>query len=121
MPLGPPGSSASIPAQVAQKLTLQEQLIEIRPGSLVVVRLKNKEKLRGRLGELSNEGFILKYTKSNKIEERKVSFDELKSIKSKRIKSKRGGSKVGTAVVYMLAGVGATFLVLIAIFASGDS
>ena len=89
----------------------------------MVVRLKNKEKLRGRLGELSNEGFILKYTKGNEIKERKVSFDELKSIKSKR-KSKRGVSKVsqvGTAVVYILAGVGVTFLVLIAIFASGDS
>ncbi len=113
----PPGSSASIPAQVAQKPTLQEQVLEIPPGSLVVVRLKNKElKLRGRLGELSNEGFILKYTKWNEIKERKVSFDELKSIKSKR-----GGSKVGKAVVYILAGVGVTFLVVIAFLASRDS
>ena len=112
----PPGSSASIPAQVAQKPTLQEQVLEIPPGSLVVVRLKNKEKLRGRLGELSNEGFILKYTKGNEIKERKVSFDELKSIKSKR-----GGSKVGKAVVYILAGVGVTFLVVIAFLASRDS
>ena len=107
----PPGSSASIPAQVAQKPTLQQQVLEIPPGSLVVVRLKNKEKLRGRLGDVSTEGFILKYAKGNEIQERKVSFDELKSIKSKR-----GGSKVGTAVVYILAGVGVTFLLLITIF-----
>ena len=82
----------------------------------MVVRLKSKDKLRGRLGEVSSEGFILKYAKGNEIEERKVGFDELKSIKSKR-----RGSKIGTAVVYVLAGVGVTFLVLLALFLSGDS
>lgn len=107
----PPRSSASFPSQVSQKPTLRERLLEIPPGSLVVVRLKNKDKLRGRLGEVSSEGFILKYAKGNEIEERKVGFDELKSIKSKR-----RGSKIGTAVVYVLAGVGVTFLVLLALF-----
>ncbi len=104
--------SASIPAQVAQKPTLQEKVLEIPPGSRVQVRLKNKEKLRGRLGEVSNEGFVLQYARGNQIEERKISFDEVKSLKVKE-----GGSN---ALVWVLvgaaAGLGVFFVVLLLLY-----
>jgi len=69
-------------APASPKPTLQERVLEITPGSLVEVRLKNKEKLRGRLGETSADGFVLKHAKGQQIEERKISFDNLKSIRS---------------------------------------
>ena len=100
-------ASAGLPSQVAQKPTLQEKLLDIRPGSRVNVRLKNKERLRGQLGEVSNEGFVLKYAERNEIKERKIGFDEVKSIKV------REGGRAGRVVVYVLAGVGVTFLALI--------
>ena len=83
--------SASIPAQVAQKPTLQEKVLDIPPGSRLQVRLKNNEKLRGWLGEVSNEGFVLQYARGNQIEKRIIGFDEVKSIKVKSIKVKAGG------------------------------
>ena len=97
--------SASIPAQVAQKPTLK--VLEIPPGSRVQVRLKNKEKLRGRLGEVSNEGFVLQYARGNQIEERIIGFDEVKSIKVKK------GGRAWTVAKWALATGGITLLVLI--------
>ena len=97
-------ATAGLSSQVAQKPTLQEKLIEIRPGSRVNVRLKNKERLRGQLGEVSNEGFLLKCAERNEIKERKIGFDEVKSIKV------REGSRAGRVVLYVLAGAGVVFL-----------
>ena len=97
-------ASAGLPSQVGQKPSLQEKLLEIRPGSRVSVRLKNKERLRGQLGEVSNDGFVLKYAEGNEIKERKIGFDEVKSIKAKK------GGRAGRVVVYVLAGAGVVFL-----------
>lgn len=102
-------ASAGLPSQVGQKPTLQEKLLEIRPGSRVNVRLKNKERLRGQLGEVSNDGFVLKYAQGNEIKERKIGFDEVKSIKV------REGGRAGRVVVYVLAGAGLFFLVFMII------
>ena len=105
-------ASAGLPSQVGQKPTLQEKLLEIRPGLRVNVRLKNKERLRGQLGEVSNEGFVLKYAERNEIKERKIGFDEVKSIKAKK------GGRTGRVAMYVLAGVagaGIFFFVLIVI------
>ncbi len=99
--------SASIPAQVAQKPTLQEKVLEIPPGSRVQVRLKNKEKLRGRLGEVSNEGFVLQYARGNQIEERIIGFDEVKSIKVKE------GGRAWTVAKWILMAGGIYIVVLI--------
>jgi len=50
--------------------------------------------------------------KGDKIDERKLAFDELKSIKGVE-----GGSKAGRAALYVLAGVGVGLVVLFVIFA----
>ena len=57
-----------------QKPRLKEKVLEIPAGSMVEVRLKAKEKLRGRLGEISNEAFTVKIAKGNNIEDRKIAF-----------------------------------------------
>jgi hypothetical protein len=98
-------------APTSQKPTLKEQVLEIPAGSMIEVRLKVKEKLRGRLGEVSNEAFTVKLAKGNKIEDRKVAFDDVKSIKSV------GGSKGGRTALYILAGVGVGLVVLIVVLA----
>src|SRR5574340_398780 len=66
----------------AQKPTLKEQILEITPGSMIAVRLKNKQKLRGRLGEVTDEAFTVKLARGNTIEDRKVAFNDLKSLKT---------------------------------------
>jgi hypothetical protein len=112
---GKPRSVATLhsaQAPTVQKATLKEQVLAIPAGSLVEIRLKTKEKLRGRLVEVSNEGITLKVVTGNKIDERKLAFDELKSIKGVE-----GGSKAGRVTLYILAGVGVGLVILFVIAA----
>jgi hypothetical protein len=97
-------------ADASQKRTLKEQVLEIPPQTIIEARLKNKERVRGRLGEVSDEGFVLKMAKANKIEDRKISFDELRSIKV--VEHKR--SKGEWVMLGILGGVGAFALILFA-------
>lgn len=104
-----PAGAASSPAQAprVQKATVQEQVLEIPAGSLIEVRLKNKEKFRGRLGDISNDGFVVKQARKDKVEDRQITFGEVKSIKMVN-----KGSNAGRAILYALAGLGVLFLVI---------
>ena len=93
---------ASGPAQEVK--TVQEQVLAIPSGSLVEVRLANKQKLRGRMGEAAEDGFTIRLVKGDRLEDHKVFFVEVKSIKDKT-----PGTGKGT---HILAGVGVAFLVL---------
>jgi translation initiation factor IF-1 len=68
-------------ASTSHKLTLREKVFEIPPQTMVEVKLKNKEKVRGRLGEVSNEGFVVRVATGQRIEDRKIAFDDVKSMK----------------------------------------
>jgi hypothetical protein len=80
--------------------------ISIEPGTLVEVRLLNKEKLRGQIDEITDEGFVVRSTQEDKIQKRSVSFTELKSIK------KVGSPKVPTWVLIGLGVAGAIAVVI---------
>jgi hypothetical protein len=95
-----------------QKADLKERALAIPTGSLVEVRLKTKEKLRGQLVEVSNEAITLKVAKGDRIDKRRLAFDELKSIKGAE-----GGSKAGRVTLYILAGVGVGLVILFVIAA----
>jgi hypothetical protein len=71
------GQTATSP----DKPSVQQQIVEIPAGSVVEVRLKSAEKLRGRLDELSADGFAMKLAKGNQAVTRQVAFDEVKSVK----------------------------------------
>ncbi|MGE5326217.1 MAG: hypothetical protein ACM3NO_04205, partial [Deltaproteobacteria bacterium] len=103
------GLAGAIPAgqtETTLKPTLKERVLEIPPGTMVEVKLLNKQKIRGRLGEITDEGFNLTTAQGDKIASQKVAFTEVKSIK------KVEGAKAGHVVAYSLAGIGAFFLVL---------
>jgi hypothetical protein len=94
-------SSAQTPNGAAQKPTFKEQILEIPAGSVVQVKLKPKGELRGHLGNVTDEGFVVKVAHGNTIEEKKLTFDQVKSIRLNK----------GTATwVYILAGVGITLV-----------
>ncbi len=98
-------------APASQTPTLQQQIIQIPIGSVIEVRLTNKEKLKGQLGAVSSEGIILKYAKAGHIEERKIAFSEVQSIKAVN------GGKAKRTVLYVLAGIGVFVVVLFVIAA----
>ncbi|MGD0921487.1 MAG: hypothetical protein ABSA70_06950 [Terriglobia bacterium] len=96
------GAAGAIPpgqAEPKAKPTLKEQVIQMQAGSQVEVRLLSKERFRGRLGEVSDEGFTLQIAQANRIETRKVAFGDVKYVKAMGNNEKKRG---------ILIGVGAT-------------
>jgi hypothetical protein len=63
----------------AQKL--REKVLEIPPQTMVEVRLKNKEVVKGRLGDVSSDSFVVKQAIGQRIEDHKIAFDNVKSMK----------------------------------------
>lgn len=76
------------------------------------MRLLSKERIKGRLGEVTDEGFSLQTAKQNKIETQKISFDQLKSLT--KVEDHKGARTAGYIVLGALAGVGVLFLILLA-------
>lgn len=115
----------SLPSQIVaksqqgssvRKPTIQEQVVQLEAGSVVEIRTKSKTKVRGRLGEISQDALEVQTAKGTNIEKVSLRFDEIKSVKQVE-KGMSTGAKVGLG---MLAGVGVLFLVVwIAVAASG--
>lgn len=103
------------PSPQEKQATIQEKVVEIPVGSVVEVRLKTKEKIRGQLGATTSEGFSVKSAKGGTVEERKIAFGDVKSIKM----VEKGMSTTAKITLGALAGVGAVFLILLAVFAAG--
>ena len=102
----PPGQAGT-----ERKLTVKERILEVPPGTMIEVRLLNKQKLRGRLGDLTNEGFSLTTAQGEKIETQKVSFTDLKSFK--KVEGATTGKAIGKGLLWGLAGIGVLMVVLI--------
>jgi hypothetical protein len=108
---GASATAASLPQGTTKKPTVQERILEIPPGTMIEVRLVDKHKIRGRLGEVTNAGFSLQTAQGNKVETQKIAFTDVKSFK----KSEREdtGKGISRGVVYGLAGIGALMVILI--------
>lgn len=96
-------------ASAEQTSTVKERLLEVPPGSMIEVRLLNKKKIRGKLGQINNEGFNLTAVEQGKIVTRKIAFSEMKSFK--QVESAK--TKAGHTLLYVLAGVGALVVILV--------
>jgi hypothetical protein len=84
--------------------TLQDAVVKIDKGSAVEVRLKSKEKVRGRLGDVSSSGFTVQVTKSGAMASRDIAFDDVKSIK--RTGKPGKGGYIAMAVGFAAVGAG---------------
>ncbi len=109
-----PGTVLPEQAGAATKPTLKERLIAVPPGTMIEVKLLNKQKIRGRLGEITDEGFRLTTAQGDKIGTPVIAFTDVKSFK------KVEGGKGGHALLYALAGVGVVFVVLAIIVATRE-
>ena len=89
--------------------TVQQQVVEIPTGKLVEVHLNDKSKIRGRIGQVSADGFMLTAAKGNQVGEQKLAFTNVTSIKAME---KEGGVAKGW---YVLAGAGAAVVVLLVV------
>jgi cytochrome c-type biogenesis protein CcmH/NrfG len=100
------GAASAVPSGQAgteRKLTLKERILEVPPGTMIEVRLLNKQKIRGRLGELTNEGFSLTTAQGEKVETQKVAFSDLKSFKkAEKAKAAKTAGWIALGVVAVL-------------------
>ena len=109
--VGASATGASLPQETTKKATVQERIMEIPPGTMIEVRLMDKNKVRGRLGEVTNEGFSLQTAQGNKIETQKIAFTDVKSFKN--AKGGETGKGFSRGVIYGLAGIGVLMVILI--------
>jgi hypothetical protein len=100
---GKPGEPRPKPTE--EKPTLRERVLKIPAGAIVVVRLRNKEKVKGRLGEVTDEAFMVQTAEGNLIEKRSVNFQEVKSIKTVSTTGHKVGLGLGVAGVAIGAAV----------------
>lgn len=98
------------------KPTLQQQLILLDAGSAVEVQLKNREKIRGRLGAVRDTGFDIQYVVKDQTVSRTLSYDEVKKAKQ----YSRRMSTAAKITLGVLAGLGVLLVVsLVVVAASG--
>jgi len=109
--VGASGNIAFLQEETTKKATIQEKILEVPPGTMIEVRLTNKQKVRGRLGEVSNEGFSLQTAQGNKVQTKKIAFTDVKSFKNAQ--GETVGKGIGRGIVYGLAGIGILMVILI--------
>ena len=94
-----------------------ERQVRLAPtGSSVEVRLKNNDKLRGKLGSIYDDGFELQATKSGATV--RVAFIDVESVRQKEGMSTRKKVGIGLGMFAGLA-VLVTYLVVAAIASNG--
>lgn len=98
------------------KPTLKEQVVLMAAGSVVEVELKNKQKIRGRIGTVTDDGFEVQHVQNDKAITQTIGFSEVKKIKQKE----QGMSTGAKIALGALAGLGGFFLVVIIVVAAGD-
>ena len=86
--LGTSESAGRSHATGSKKPTVKEQAASIPAGSLVNIRLKNRDEARGTLGVVSDEGVTLTLAKKKVIEEKKIAFSEMRSVSIVKIHSR---------------------------------
>jgi hypothetical protein len=95
---------------------LKEHITQIPAGSIVEVKLAGKQKIRGRLGSITNSGFDLQFTKAGRTVTDTLAFDNVRSVKVVG----QGWSTGKKIVVGTLIGAGVIFIIgLIACLAGG--
>jgi len=78
---GLPGGDAQASNQA--KPSVKEAALAIQAGQQVEVRTKNKEKVVGKLGAVTNDTLEVRVTNAGKEESRQLNFADVKSIKEK--------------------------------------
>lgn len=96
---------------------LRKQLALIPTGAVVEVKLQQKgsEKITGKLGQVTGEGFEVQTVKSGKVVSEKVAFADVKSVKE--IKAGKGRR----TALWVLVGIGVAVGVVILVVEAGRS
>ena len=112
-------ASGAAVTETPQKRTVQQQVVEIPTGKLVEVRLADKSKIRGRIGQISADGFLLTAARGNQVGEQKMAFSDVTSIKA--IEKGEGAGKTATYALVGAAAAAATVIIVILFLVAASS
>ena len=81
--------------------SLKHQVVGILAGTVIEVRLQQKgsEKITGRLGSITGEGFEVQTARSGQVSSEKVAFADVKSVKEKHRMSRVTKILIVTGIV----------------------
>jgi hypothetical protein len=60
---------------------MKDRFMLISAGSTIEVKLSSQQKIRGRLGAISDSGFELQHTRDNQVVTESLAFETVKSVK----------------------------------------
>lgn len=116
-----PGAPAAPASQQEPKQSMKEQVLAIPTGAVVEVRTTHKEKIKGRLGEATDQSFKVQRVRNDKVEDISVDFVKTKSIKVVAVNdtaASKTGRTVGWVVLGGLAALGVIMLVTLVAIAN---
>jgi hypothetical protein len=109
-----PGFAASRQGQTPSEApsNLKKQLAMLRTGTVVEVRLRQRgsEKITGKLGSMTDQGFEVQTVKSGTVSSEKVAFADVQSVKKKGMSRMKKLVVIGivVGVLWVVGAIGAT-------------
>ncbi len=94
-------AAPALSARPVSTTSVKEQVLMIRPGSSIEVRLLDKVRIRGRLGAVTDAGFELQTVASEKTGMQQIGFERVQSIRDRSQTS--FGHSLGRG--FMVAGI----------------
>ncbi|HEX4947347.1 MAG TPA: hypothetical protein VFZ34_11810, partial [Blastocatellia bacterium] len=111
-----PGFAQTNNKQLEKETKLKQKIVEWGTNKNVSVKLKSGEKIDGRIAEIKDEVFVVQLVDKDKVTSRDMRYSDVNKI------SEKDGGKAGRIAGYtalgVLAGIGATFLVIWAVLAN---
>jgi hypothetical protein len=97
------------PLQGRSHRTVQDSMLKIPAGSVISVKLQNRQTLRGRLGEIRQDSFELQTLEQGSISGQTVRYSDVHSVRYQK-----AGMKTSTKIaVGVLAGIGVFAIVMV--------
>lgn len=91
-------------SQNSPKPSIKEQVLAIPTGTIVEVRTTGKERVRGRLGDATDQGFKIQVAQKDKVQDVTVDFQNAKSVKVIASAHESSGGNVGKTVGWIVIG-----------------
>lgn len=100
----------------AQEAKLRRKVLKIQPQSMVQVKLKNNDQLRGRLTQVRDENFTVKVLQGQAFADRQLAYSDVKFVRPE----KSGGSTVKKVILISVVAAAALTVMSILMLAYGD-
>ena len=96
----------------ADTASIKTEIVSVPAGTSIEIRLKDKQKVRGARGAVSDSGFTLVATGAG---ERQIAFEDVSSVKQVKVKTHTGRNiLIGVGI-----GVAAVAIVIVALAKQG--